>query len=124
MHTNVRLSVPAEAVFARTVRMTAATLAVACEMDVDEVEDLRMAAEEGFVYACATRPNACDVLFDLAPEEVVMSFSLGNELPDDSKDETDLDLALLLLSAICDDCGVSEDGESLVIIKKVGVHAC
>ena len=39
---SVRLSVPAEPEFARVVRMTAANLAVLCDMNVDEVEDLRM----------------------------------------------------------------------------------
>ena len=55
----VRLSVPAEASFARTVRMMAANLAVVCDMSVDEVEDVRMAAEEGFVLCCATAPDSC-----------------------------------------------------------------
>ena len=45
----VCLTVPAEPGFARIVRMTAASLAVTCDMGVDEVEDARMAAEEGFV---------------------------------------------------------------------------
>ena len=63
---SVRLSVPAEPEFARVVRMTAANLAVLCDMNVDDVEDLRMAAEEGFVYSCATRPATCDVSFAIA----------------------------------------------------------
>ena len=40
----VKLSVPAEARFARAVRMTASNLAVCCDMSVDDVEDVRMAA--------------------------------------------------------------------------------
>ena len=64
----VKLSVPAEARFARAVRMTASNLAVCCDMSVDDVEDVRMAAEEGFVYACATRPTTCDIVFGLAPD--------------------------------------------------------
>ena len=42
----VCLTVPAEPGFARIVRMTAASLAVTCDMGVDEVEDARMAAED------------------------------------------------------------------------------
>ena len=59
----VCLTVPAEPGFARIVRMTAASLAVTCDMGVDEVEDARMAAEEGFVYACATGQQECGVCF-------------------------------------------------------------
>ncbi len=63
---SISLSVPAEAEFARVVRMTAANLAVLCDMNVDEVDDLRMAAEEGFVYSCATAPAGGASRFGLA----------------------------------------------------------
>ena len=46
---NVILSVPASAEYARSVRMLAASLAVTDDFSVDDVEDVRMAAEEGFV---------------------------------------------------------------------------
>ena len=59
---HVELSVPAEAAFARTVRMMAANLAVIGDMTVDDVEDARMVAEEGFVCACATAPEPCEVI--------------------------------------------------------------
>ena len=48
------LEVPPLPRYARAVRMTAANLAVIAGMNVDEVDDVRMAAEEAFVYACAT----------------------------------------------------------------------
>ena len=115
----VRLSVPAEASFARSVRMLAANLAVCCDMSVDDVEDIRMAAEEGFVYACATRPDACDISFSLTGEEISMAFSLGPVIPEETDDQS-LDLVELLLSAVSDDFGVSEDGSELAIRMKAG----
>ena len=45
------LEVPPLPRYARVVRMTAANLAVIAGMNVDEVDDVRMAAEEAFVYA-------------------------------------------------------------------------
>lgn len=116
---SVCLRVPAAASYARVVRMTASNLAVLCEMDVDDVEDVRMAAEEGFVFACATEPSACDVSFELTGEEVRMAFSLGDA---DAESNADLDLIELLLSAVCDDFGVSEDGSELSIVKRVSTH--
>lgn len=118
----VRLCVPAEARYARVVRMTAASMAVVGEMGVDDVEDVRMAAEEGFVFACATRPSSCDVTFELADDEVRMTFSLGEGDLDESVG-ADIDLIELLLSAVCDDYDVSEDGMTLELVKKVGAHA-
>ena len=113
---NVRLRVPAEAGFARSVRMTASTLAVCCDMSVDDVEDVRMVAEEGFVYACATSPEAVDVSFSLAPDAMIMDFSLGEEEPDDES----IDLVEVLLSAVCDVFSVSEDGRVLHLVKRAG----
>ncbi len=114
----VRLSVPAEPGFARAVRMMAASLAVTCNMSVDDVEDVRMAAEEGFVYCCATAPTSCEITFSLTSDEVRTTFGLG---PNEATDpDGTLDLAELLLAAVCDEHGVSEDGSHLVLVKRAG----
>ena len=113
----IRLSVPAEASFARTVRMMAANLAVVCDMSVDDVEDVRMAAEEGFVLCCATGPASCEVTFSLAAGEVRTTFELG---PETRSDDNDLDLAELLLDAVCSEHGVSKDGTQLYLVNRAG----
>ena len=74
----VRLCVSAEVRYARSVRMMASSLAVVSGMGIDDVEDVRMAAEEGFVYSCATRPAACDMTFALGDGSVSIDFSLGD----------------------------------------------
>ena len=99
--------------------MMAANLAVMCDMSVDDVEDVRMAAEEGFVYSCATRPATCDVSFAIAADGVSMSFSLGDQEPEQSQDGEDLSLVELLLDAVCDSCEVTDAGE-LVLVKGIG----
>ena len=73
----VELKTPAAAEFARSVRMLAANLAVVCGLSIDDVEDVRMAAEEGFVYACATDQDFCDILFAIDEAQIQMTFSLG-----------------------------------------------
>ncbi len=115
----VKLTVPAEPSFARIVRMTAASLAVTCDMGVDDVEDARMAAEEGFVYACATGQDACDITFGVTAEAVTMDFSLGEDLGAADADES-LELVEALLAAICDESSISEDGRTLSLAKRTG----
>lgn len=115
----VRLTVPAEPEFARIVRMTAANLAVCCDMPIDDVEDARMAAEEGFVYACATVQNDCDISFTIDDGQVSMTFSLGLELKEEDEDSS-LDLVEALLGAICDESQVSDDETQLTLIKRTG----
>lgn len=113
---NVQLSVPAEAEFARSVRMMASTLAVCCDMSVDDVEDVRMIAEEGFVYACATAPASVDVAFALSGAGMAMDFALGEEEPEDAS----IDLVEVLLGAVCDVFQISEDGRCLHLEKRAG----
>lgn len=121
----IRLSVPAEPSFARSVRMMAANLAVLCSMNVDEVEDARMAAEEAFVYACATRPASCDISFSVGEGSLHMSFSLGEVVPDEDEELAEqIGLTELLLQAVSDSCGVSDDGAELCVLKRAGdAHA-
>ena len=113
---NVQLSVPAEASYARVVRMCASTLAVCCDMSVEDVEDVRMIAEEGFVYACATEPASVDVTFALAEDSVAMDVTLGDTEPADES----VDLVEVLLDAVCDEFFVSEDGRTLHLLKRAG----
>ena len=113
---NVTLRVPAEPEFARSVRMTASTLAVCCDMSVEDVEDVRMVAEEGFVYACATAPESVGVSFSLAGGSMAMDFSLGEAEPADDS----IELVEVLLAAVCDVFSVSEDGRVLHLVKRAG----
>ena len=105
----IRLSVPAEPAYARAVRMMAANLAVVADMGVDDVEDLRMAAEEGFVYSCATEPSTSDVSFSVGTGSIAMEFSLGDATSDDPTRA----YADLLLSAVCDDYEADRDAHVL-----------
>ena len=131
---NVILSVPASAEYARSVRMLAASLAVTDDFSVDDVEDVRMAAEEGFVYACSTMPPAgsVEISFGIEPGEVTMDFVLG-ECGEDAQedpvaDADQLDLVELLLSAICDDFSLvdyeDEEGPftTLHLVKRAGAR--
>ncbi|QOY60101.1 ATP-binding protein [Thermophilibacter immobilis] len=117
---NVKLSVPAEADFARPVRMMASSLAVCCGMGVEDVEDVRMVAEEGFVYACATAPSELGVTFALSSGAIAMDFSLGTDEPAGES----IELVEVLLSAVCDEFSLSEDGRTLHLAKRAGdAHA-
>lgn len=117
----VRLSVPPEATYARSVRMMAANLAVLCSMNVDEVEDARMVAEEAFVYACATRPDLCEISFSIVDDGLYMEFSLGQSSPSaDPQLAQSIELAQLLLDAVSDSCEIAEDEGALRVAKLVG----
>lgn len=121
----IRLSVPAEPSFARSVRMMAANLAVLCSMNVDEVEDARMAAEEAFVYACATGPKCCEMTFSIDDASLSMAFELGDSVVSEEDELFEqASLAELLLSAVSDSYEINDDNSLLCVTKRAGsAHA-
>jgi anti-sigma regulatory factor (Ser/Thr protein kinase) len=80
---NVALTVPARGEYARTVRLAAAELAVRCGMNVDEVDDVRLAVEEAFVFGCGREGvGELTFAFMLEPGSIEMLVGpLGNSCP-------------------------------------------
>ncbi|GAV31531.1 anti-sigma regulatory factor [Coriobacteriaceae bacterium EMTCatB1] len=120
----VTLTVPARSEYARTVRMTASELAVRLGMAYDRIEDVRMAADEAFVYACArSGPEGTVVFqFELAGDALTMcvgpiSQEQGSGSPlDDAQGR----YAAFILEAVCDTFVVEpgDDGTRLRIVKR------
>lgn len=117
----VRLDIPAKAEFARSVRMMAANLAVVSGLTIDDIEDVRMAAEEGFVYACATLQDEVHILFVIDDERIEMSFSLGEEAPvDDAYDDGSFEYAKLILQGVTDEFSIDDGDHTLRVAKQMG----
>ena len=119
----IRLTVPAAPEYARVVRMCAASAAAVADLSLEDVEDVRMAAEEGFVYACATGQSSVDCALSLGDGSLELTYSLGDDL--EAADDGSLDLVEALLDAICEDFGIT-DGESgselLLVLHTGGAH--
>lgn len=100
----IKLTVACDPVYARLVRMTAANVATFSSMSVDRVEDIRMAAEEAFIYACATAgAHKLEVAFDVDPSHVCMTFTLDAEaFSEPSEDDPTAVYVDLILGSVCD----------------------
>ena len=104
-----RLCVPAEPAYARVVRMCAASLAAMADLSLDDVEDVRMAAEEAFVYACATGVSGTlRVEFSIGPDGLAMDFELGEQPVTEDDREPALVYAAFILEAMCDECVIGD----------------
>jgi serine/threonine-protein kinase RsbW len=110
----VTLTVPARSEFAKTVRMTAAALVSRLGASYDDVDDVRMAAEEAFVYAVDTHPEDAEVTFAflLDDEQFEMDVLLGSE-PDisDAEVERRTSYAMFILQSVCDAYELTSDAE-------------
>lgn len=101
----ITLTVPARSEFAKTVRMTAAELASRLGMTYDEVDDVRMAAEEAFVYASGSMDASGEVTFTFTVTPGALDITVG-PLPTMSTAEGTPPVesyAEFILRAVCDE---------------------
>ena len=119
----VILTVAADPHLARLVRMTASNVAMLSSMSVDRVEDIRMVAEEAFVYACSSYPgSAFDIVFEYDSSHVSMTFDLGEAaFAAPTADDPTAAYADLILTAVCDSYEKREDSNALVLTLKADV---
>lgn len=116
------LQVPALPRYARLVRMTAANMAQIAGMNIEDVDDVRMAAEEAFVYACATGvQGALRVSFALTCDALRMDFELGAAAVAEDEEEPSLVYGAFILEAMCDECTIVDGPVNVLrLVKRVG----
>lgn len=119
----VRLSVPARSEYAKTVRMTAASLVSRMGMTFDEVDDVRIAAEEAFVYAAESMSDDDVVAFEfgLDGDVLTITVALGSETQrTDEEVERRTSYATFILESVCDsfDLMTDESGVSFMRLVK------
>ncbi len=115
----ITLTVPARGDFARTVRMAAAELAARMGMSFEEVDDVRMAVEEAFVYACERMEEDLDVTFTFTVGDAELSAEVG-PLPARDAGEGAATGALesyaeFILQSVCDEFSIDDDGETCIL---------
>ena len=94
----ITLSVAGDPRLARLVRMTAANVGALCSMSVDRIEDIRMAAEEAFIFGCT---DDISIQFDVDESHVGMTFTFGDQATVDEDDQAAV-YAELILASVCD----------------------
>ena len=122
---HITLTVPARSEFAKTVRLTAAALAGRVDMSYEDVEDVRMAAEEAFVYAVDTLPAGVDVRFEFTVGDgsITIDVPLGPERTAiDEEAERAAAYAVFILESVCDEYEfvTGENGAHLRLVKHAG----
>jgi serine/threonine-protein kinase RsbW len=107
----VSLTLPALGEFARTARLTAAELATRVGMDIDDVDDVKLAVEEAFIFA-AQRVEGGDVKLAFELGESSIALVVGPfPGPCTSEDGSDSGsrYAHFILESVCDEFEVVEE---------------
>jgi serine/threonine-protein kinase RsbW len=120
----VALTVPARGEYARTVRLAAAELATRAGMDIDDVDDVKLAVEEAFVYAVARLKDA-DLKVAFTVDDSSIEVLVG-PLPGPCVDGDEADAgeryAAFILAEVCDEFDIldREGACFLRLFKKKG----
>ena len=112
----ITLTVPARGEYAKTVRLTAAELASRRGMSYDEVDDVRIAAEEAFVYACDCVGEDEDVTFRFTMSEDALEITVG-PMPDNRGVSPGVSegYAEFILRSVCDEFEITRADEGCVL---------
>ena len=106
----VRLTVPARSEYAIVVRMVATSFVAHMDLGFDKVDEIRLAAEEAFVYGVEVLRGEGEVSFQLGVTAggLEMEATLRGGLPD-AGGETDsvAEMAGIILQAICERCDLN-----------------
>ncbi len=123
----INLTVPARPEYAKTVRMTASALVSRIGLTYDEVDDVRVAAEEAFIYAvdhCGTTAEVA-MEFILSTEALTLRVALGDaSRVADEDGERSAAYATFILQSVCDrfEMGTDERGLHLTLVKSFSVE--
>lgn len=126
-HDTITLTIPAMPEYARAVRMTASALVSRTSLSYEGVEDVRIAAEEVFVYAseCAGHEGHVTLDFSKSPGSFEISVRLGDTSRVTGEDEDRrAAYATFILRSVCDrfEMYSDQDGEYLKIVKNLPVE--
>jgi serine/threonine-protein kinase RsbW len=122
----VTLTIPAKGEYAKTVRMAASALGARMGMSYDDVEDLKMAVDEAFIYAVDTLSPEAEVMmfFDVNEHALEVSVHVGrSEECADEDGEAREEFATFILDSVCEthDFVSHEDGSrTLRIVCRCG----
>lgn len=117
----ITLTVPARGEFAKTVRMTVSELASRLGMSYDNVDDMRMAAEEAFVYACGRTTEAeVTLCADLTAEALTLTVGpFAAEADAEESGEAIDRYAVFILESVCDAFSIDHDaGQTTLVLVK------
>lgn len=108
----ITLTVPARSDYAKTARMTAAELASRFGMSFDDIDDVRMAAEEAFVYACGHHECEGEITFafEVSNEQLTITVGPFPDSAEKSGAEPEDRYAAFILESVCDEFTIARDG--------------
>lgn len=109
----VTLTLPADPLFARSARMLAASLSIVSGLAYEEIEDVRMACEEGFILACGSTTKPITITFELYEGTLTIKFMLEDVV---DREHEHFEYADLLLQSLCQSYVIESQAITLTLV--------
>lgn len=109
---SVLLTIPKKPDYISVVRLTSSSISHRCGLNVDEIEDIKVAIGE----ACVNSFNLCandtiSIKFDMEEERLVITVSDAREdIPEDLENARDRELGILIIKSLMDEVSFSDYG--------------
>ncbi len=111
----IRLTIPSEPAYVTTLRLVAASAARSMDMDVEEVDDLRVCVSEAVNYLLPYNEEI-SVVFAMEEDRLQVSIRASNR----EEEGEESHLHHLILEALMDE--VEEEENTIVLVKHRSLH--
>ena len=109
---SVLLRIPSEASYISLVRLTASSVAHKCGMNIDEIEDIKMAIGEACINSLSlTDKEEISIEFIIDEDELhIKVLDAKEEIPEDLEETRDRKLGILIMRSLMDRVIFSDTG--------------
>ena len=120
----INLTLPVDAAYVSTARLTASSIANRMRFSIDEIEDIKAAVSEAGTYIIknySTGQNGnLDITFNL--KQGILEITIKVDKPSKISDNNNDDMSLIMIKALMTEFDVSFSDENYLIIKMIKEH--
>ena len=109
---SVLLTIPKKPDYISVVRLTSSSISYKCGLNIDEIEDIKVAIGEACVNSFTLCANeTISIKFELEEEKLVIKVSDAREdIPEDLDNARDRELGILIIKSLMDEVNFDDNG--------------
>lgn len=119
----INLSIPNKADYISLVRLTSSGIGSRLGMDIDEIEDIKVAIVEACINSLIKEDKEeINISFEIDEEKISIRVSnVVDEIPEDISENRERELGLLIIKSLMDDVKFTKDGIEMIKYIEVDV---
>lgn len=112
---SVVLTIPNKPDYISLVRLTSSSICNKCRLNIDEIEDIKVAIGEACINSLSNSKDSINISFELDDEKLVIQVSdVTENIPDELDDKKDRELGILIIKSLMDKVIFNEIGIEMI----------